>query len=288
MLPSPLRPIARSLALPAAALAVHAQFATEVISYTPGTGIATEFGTGLPYDQTSAVLGEPSRLTPGQFGGPVDPLAPPYTRDQLLSVGAGGSLTVKFSAPVGNDPLHPFGIDFQIFGSAGFIVTNDFDADFNYIGTPATDGSLFGAQDGETRVSVSADGQNFFLLDPAQARPVDGLFPTDGQGDFTRPLDPAFSGLTFSGKTLAEIRALYAGSGGGIGYDLAWAQDGNGTPANLSSISYVRIEVLTGKSEIDALSAVAAVPEPELIGLLVTGAGALACLWRRRREPAVG
>lgn len=272
MQPSPLRSFAWSLALPAVVLAVHAQFATEVISYTPGTGIATEFGSGLPYNQTAAVLGEPSRITPGQFGGAVDPFAPAYTRDQLLSVGTGGSLTVKFGTPVFNHSGNPFGLDFQVFGGAGFVVTNDFDADFNYIGTPATDGSLFSAQDGTTRVAVSADGVTFFTLDPALARPVDGLFPTDGQGNFGVPLDPAYVGLTFAGKTLAEIRSLYAGSGGGMGYDLAWARNGNGEAVFLPSISYVRIDVLSGKAEIDGFSAVATVPEPGTLALVAVGA----------------
>ena len=272
---SPLRSLAWSLAPLAVALAAQAQFATEVISYTPGTGIATEFGSGLPYNQTAAVLGEPSRVTPGQFGGPVDPFAPAYTRDQLLSVGTGGSLTVKFATPVFNDPGNPFGLDFQAFGGSGFVVTNDFDADFNYVGTPATDGSLFSAQDGTTRVSVSADGVTFFTLDPALARPVDGLFPTDGQGNFGVPLDPAYVGLTFAGKTLAEIRSLYAGSGGGMGYDLAWARNGNGEAVFLPSISYVRIDVLSGKAEIDGFSAVATVPEPGTLALAAAAAAVL-------------
>ncbi len=272
---SPLRSLAWSLAPLAVVLAAQAQFATEVISYTPGTGIATEFGSGLPYNQTAAVLGEPSRVTPGQFGGPVDPFAPAYTRDQLLSVGTGGSLTVKFGTPVFNDPGNAFGLDFQAFGGSGFVVTNDFDADFNYIGTPATDGSLFSAQDGTTRIAVSADGVTFFTLDPALARPVDGLFPTDGQGNFGVPLDPAYVGLTFAGKTLAEIRSLYAGSGGGMGYDLAWARNGNGEAVFLPSISYVRIDVLSGKAEIDGFSAVATVPEPGTLALAAAAAAVL-------------
>ncbi len=271
----PLRPLLLGAVALHLTLPLRAQYASEVVSYTPGTGIATEFGTGLPYSLTGAALGEPSRITPGLFGGPVDPFAPPYLREQLLSVGAGGSVTVKFAQPVFDSPLHPFGVDFQVFGGSGFIVTNAFAEDFSYIGTPATDGSLFGAQEGTSRVSVSTDGVTFYPLDPAFARPVDGLFPADGQGNFGVPVNPAFTELTFAGKSLAEIRALYAGSGGGMGYDLAWARNGAGGAVSLAEINYVRIEVLSGRAEIDGFSAVAAVPEPAMWALLAAGLGLL-------------
>lgn len=279
-----MRPLLLGVVVLLATLPLRAQYAGEVISYTPGTGVATEFGSGLPYSLTEAALGAPSRVTPGMFGGPVDPFAPPYLREQLLSVGAGGSVTVKFSQPIQDSPFNPFGVDFQVFGGSGFVVTNAFAEDFSYIGTPATDGSLFGAQEGATRIFVSADGVTYYQLDPAAARPVDGLFPTDGQGNFGVPVNPAFTEFTFAGKSLAEIRALYAGSGGGMGYDLSWARNGNGEAVSLGAISYVRVEVLSGRAEIDGFSAVAAVPEPTTWALLATGAGLLALHGRQRKS----
>jgi hypothetical protein len=279
-----LRVLALATALVIGAPLARAQYATGLVNYTPGTGIAAEFGTGLLYNQTSAVLGEPSRFVPGDFGGPVDPFAPPYTRDQLLSIGIGGSLTVSFAAPIRNAAANPFGLDFQVFGGAGFIVTNDFDADFNFIGTPATDGSLFGAQTGSTRVSVSADGLTYYTLNPGFAPNLEGFYPSDGQGQFGVPVDPALTGFSFAGKSLAEIRALYAGSGGGVGYDLAWAQDDKGQSVTLSEISFVRLDVLSGRAEIDGLSAVASVPEPAPWALLGLGFGLLLCGRRQRSE----
>lgn len=248
------------------------QFADSVVNYTPGTGFATEFGTGLPYTNPSAALGEPTRVIPGEFGGPVDPFNPPYLRDQVVSVGAGGSLTVGFSAPIADDPLHPYGLDFLIFGNAGFIVTN---GDFS--GGGITDGSLFAANDGATRVSVSADNVRFYTLNPSLAPVVDGLYPTVGSGLFSKPVNPALKETDFSGKGLAGIASLYAGSGGGTGYDIAWAQDENGKPVALPEVRFVRVEVLRGASEIDAISAV---PEPSawLLGFLSL-AGAAG--WRR-------
>src|SRR5438552_14815664 len=99
-------------------LTARAQYAGSVVSYVPGIGFSPGF------TNPAAALGEPSRSTPGDFGGPVDPFDPPYLPGQLVSMGAGGSLTVKFSRPVLNHPQNRFGIDFVIFGNAGFYITN--------------------------------------------------------------------------------------------------------------------------------------------------------------------
>jgi len=249
-----------------------APFADSVAQYLAGTGVTSA------YMNPASALGEPSRVTPGLFGGPVDPFNTPYLGSQLVSVGEGGSLTVQFSAPIANDPSHPYGLDFLVFGNAGFMVTNEMDTNFNFIGTPATDGSLFGQNIGTTRVSVSQDGVAFYPLNPALAPLVDGLFPTDGSGDFQRAVNPALTSASFAGLTLDGLRALYGGSGGGAGFDIGWAQDVNGQSVTLDGISFVRVEVLTGKSEIDGF---VAVPEPGPWALLGIGAG-LGWLVRRR------
>lgn len=253
-----------------------AGFADSVLSYNPGTGFAKEFGTGLGFTNVSSVLGEPSRVIPGEFGGPVDPFNPPYLRDQVLSIGTGGSLTVRFGTPILNSPSNPFGVDFIIFGNSGFTITNG-----NFSGGGITDGTLFGANPGATRVSVSADNVTYFPLSPSLAPGVDTYFPTDGAGDFSRPLNPLLRGTDFSGKDLAGLRSLYAGSGGGAGFDIGWARDANGQPANLSSISFIRVDVLGGASEIDAM---VAVPEPAPWTLSWVGAVWLWLRWTRRGQ----
>jgi hypothetical protein len=243
-----------------------ANFADSVLSYSPGTGFATEFGTGIGYTNAAAALGQPSAVTPGQFGGPVDPFNPPYLKEQLLSLGAGGSLTVAFSNPILNSPSNPFGLDFIIFGNSGFVITNN-----NYSGGGITDGSLFGPNSGPARVSVSDDNVHYYVLNPARTPTVGSLFPTDGSGNFELPVNPSLANGDFAGQGLAGIRTLYAGSAGGAGFDLSWAQDANGQSVNLSEVRFVRIDELGGTVDIDALAAVGAVPEPSTWALLATG-----------------
>jgi hypothetical protein len=231
--------------------AAATNFAARVISYNPGTNFAPGF------TNIEAVLGEPSRTNP--FTDATDPFNPPYGKNQVLSIGAGGSLTVKFARPVYNAPRRPYALDFMIFGNAGFIITNDFDpVTFEWIGTPATAGALFGQNDGVTRVSVSADGKHFFALDSELAPTVDHLFPSDGSGRFDLPVDPALRQTGFAGKTLEGIRELYNGSGGRLGIQQsAGARTARGHRIRLPYIRFVRVEVLEGKAEIDAFSAIA-------------------------------
>ena len=275
-----LRPATSAAAAMFVAVGLQAQYATAVVDYRAGTG----FSPG--YTNAAAALGMPSRSTPGDFGGPVDPFAPPYTRDQLVSIGTGGSLTLRWDTPLRNAPGNPYGLDFTVFGSTGFLMTNDFDANWTPIGTPATDGSLFNPNTGTQRISVSQDGKTWFVLDPARSPKVDHYYPTDGSGDFAIPMSTSLQPAEFSGKTLEQIRALYRGSAGGTSFDLEWALDANGKAASLTEASYVRIEVLSGKADIDGLSVVGMVPEPPAWSLMALAtAGVLLKRRFSRRQP---
>ena len=243
----------------------HAQFAGGVYDYTAGSGVASG------YNDPTAALGAPSQVTPGIYGGPVDPFDAPYLSSQIVGVGTGGSLTLQFNTPIQNNPNHPFGLDFIIFGHAGFI--EDFGT-----GT-AVDGSLYTGGTSHVRVSVSADGNSFYTLNPLLTPRVDGLFPTDGSGNPSLPVNPALTAADFAGEDLNGIRALYAGSAGGSGFDLGWAMDANNQSVSLSSVDYVRLEVLNDGTPayIDAISVV---PEPATWTLAMAGAGLF--LFRRR------
>src|SRR5690349_700550 len=82
---------------------VRAQFANSVISYERGTGFSPN------YTNAGAALGGPAS------GSGVTPFAPPFSTSQIVSIGAGGSLTLQFNAPILNSPADAFGIDFLIF-----------------------------------------------------------------------------------------------------------------------------------------------------------------------------
>jgi len=71
---------------------------------------------------------------------------------------------------------------------------------------------------------------------------------------------------------------LYNGSAGGAGFDLAWAQDGNGNSVDLPSADYIRIDVLSGRTQIDAVSVV---PEPSASALGLMG---LCLFWLRAKR----
>jgi hypothetical protein len=244
----------------------RAQFASSVVSYTQGSGVAPG------YNDPNAALGAPTTFIGYQNA---DPFDPPYLPGDIVGIGTnGGSLTLQFSTPIQNDPGNPYGLDFIIFGHAGFNITNG-----DYSGGGITDGSLFTGGTSDVSVSVSADGSTFYTLNPSLAPVVDGLFPTDASGNPLLPVNPSLTAADFAGLNLAQIEALYNGSAGGAGFDLAWAINGSGQSVSLPSIDFVRLDVLNDGTPayIDAISVV---PEPTTFALAITGAGLF--LLRRR------
>src|SRR4051812_45343744 len=73
-----------------------AQTADAVVSYNPGTGFSAGF------TNVSTALGAPSLVDP--YGYAIDPFDPPYLKTQLLSLGTGGSVVLKFNKPIINHP----------------------------------------------------------------------------------------------------------------------------------------------------------------------------------------
>jgi hypothetical protein len=261
----------------AGATAVAAPFATEVISYDQGSNANGS------YTNAQSVLGSASRMTGfGDFISGVTPFNPPFAADQLVSVGSGGHLTLGFDRDITDGPSHRFGVDLIVFSNAFFVDQSYFDADPSNDGTGilGPNPSIFGS-DGVADIYVSADGQDWRLA----AATALNLFPTLGyadftettplapgsvETDFTRAMDPTMNLGSLAGLTFAELIALYDGSGGGVGIDIA----GTG----LDFARFVRIE--NNSAAAFNIDAVAVVPGP---GTLALGVASLALAARRRR-----
>ena len=74
----------------------HAQYASAVVSYNPGTGANASF-TNNP----NAALGSPA------LGSGVTPFAPPFSNTQIVGIGAGGQITLQMSTPIANNAADP-------------------------------------------------------------------------------------------------------------------------------------------------------------------------------------
>lgn len=276
-----MKTITISLALSLASLAT-AQFATQV------TGASADLtGSGL-YNSPQAALGAPTRWYDA-FGTPsrTTPIESAFNvglggEKLLVTLNLGSFIELRFDAPVTDDPLNPYGLDFLVFGNA-FYFGDPWPFE-NYNTTMVTGGPFVEP----TLVSVSQDGVNWtpFTNGPY----ADTAFPTNAyqwdrataswtnqESDFTKPVNPALA-ATFAqgGMSAADVIDAYDGSGGGTGFDLA--------DVGLSWIQYVRIEGVSGLAggEIDAVADVSAVPEPAT--MLALGAGLLALARRRRNQ----
>jgi len=242
-------------------------FAGEVIGYIEGTGVTSDmFVPSEKFNHPQSALGRPTLETTGDgwnippdVNCPVVPVYPAFRYYEVVTIGSGGSITLKFNHPVANDRNNLFGIDFIIFGNAYYILGAD-QAWKNGNPENVTVGTTFANEPGI--VSVSKDGINWYYFSSPYA---DAFAPTDSyQWDDvndiwadelnpTKPVDPNLTTGDFYGSTVAQIIDAYNGSAGGTGFDLA--------DVGLDWIMYVRIEddPNTGYlTEIDAVADVSA------------------------------
>ena len=236
--------IAISVAIVAFTIAIPNPWADEVVSFDAGLGGADG------YDQPAVTLGPPELMTGEDTGttSVVSPFSPPWRPDEVVSIGAGGSIVLSFDEPVLNAPDNLFGIDLIIFGNAGLV---------DVLWPSGVCGGLFGADGGS--VSVSTDGTQWHVAEDTQAN---GLWPTmayvdaspyaESAGEYpadpTRAIDPTLTLTGVNGLDYASLVKLYDQSAGGVGIDLA--------PLGLDFIRYIRIDVPMDaliSSELDAV-----------------------------------
>jgi len=238
-----------------------------------------------PYDDPASVLGMPSTdfYDPwgGLFGGttmrrvklvePAHDFDPSQTRKLVTTLGEGSLIIVRFEQPITDDPAHPYGLDLLVFGNAWFASSGfaDDSADMNTL-------MLIGGGFAEPmKVSVSpgctgkpgedaADWRTWAWYCYENGPYADTAFPTHAyrwnradstwsrEGmDFTKPVNPVLGPMFESGGlSAADAIDLYAGSGGGTGFDLA--------ESGFALVHYVKVEGQAGfdGGEIDAFSCV--------------------------------
>lgn len=231
----------------------HAQYADAVLSYESGTGFVAG------YTNANAALGLPA------LGSNVNPMDPPFSNNQLVSIGAGGEITLQMNTPILNNPADPHGLDFIVFANSFFVSSGGTGQN------ETTTGTLF-YHPATVVIQVSADDENWYTLNPTLAPQPGEWFPTYGGGSPFLPVNPSLTTTSFAGLTLGQIESLYAGSAGGTGYALSWAQDASGNSVDLASVDYLQIDVESGVLDLDAVTAV---PEPSVYALLLAGASLL-------------
>lgn len=253
-----------------------APWASQVVHYAAGSNPEPGY-TADP----GVALGSPERVTGENhtfpFPSDVTMFNSPYGFDEIISVGAGGELVVRFDQPIVNNAANPYGVDLIVFGNT-FFTTSDFVV-----------GNIAGDNREPAAVEVSADGVVWHAVTPE----ADALFPTQGYldaelfgtdgtfqpsgtvpADFLKPVNPALTLNDFLGLTYAQALALYDGSGGGTPIDIG--------ATGLASASYVRISVPEGSAHSAEIDAFAVVPEPAA-GLMLAGVITVALVRRPTR-----
>jgi hypothetical protein len=246
-------------------------FAVEVVDYNEGTGVGTDWLTGEPFNDANCALGRATLETTGDGwfipvdeNVPVVPVYPAFRAFELVTVGNGGQLIVKFNHPVGNDKNNPYGIDFIIYGNALQVLpdqqewTNGNPEETVVTGLVLTEPGI---------VSVSQDGNDWYYFSSgpyADDFAATASYKWDDVNDVwaeeldpTRPVDPGLTGADFDGKTVAEIIDAYDGSSGGTGFDINDLDLPTDPNTGVKWIQYVRIDnpIDSGYTpEIDAFS----------------------------------
>ncbi|MBC7785660.1 MAG: PEP-CTERM sorting domain-containing protein [Burkholderiales bacterium] len=264
-------------------VALAGSTASQVIEYLPGNAIAS-------FQNTAAALGLPV----GNTGfGALTPFNPHFSSNQIMIIGAGGSMTLKLDKPVTIIPSAKIGV----FSNVG-IVDEDpdtqYDVNFNTIaggGGIAGSPTLTFSPAGFGFVSVSSNGMDWSSLGASSfsfGNPTNYYTDTNialnfaalgtQSADFFKPFGgtlASFAGLKYRDAGAAnDMVRLLNGSAGGTWLDIS--------SVPLAEVNYVKFDVPVGGRMV--IDAVTAVPEPVSAGLLVAAAG----LMVRRRHRGMG
>lgn len=269
------------------AVALDDPWADEVLDYSP-------VSPPLGYDDPAAALGPPSG------GGTVTP-----DNSSTVSLGRqGGSITLRFATPVLDDPQNPMGLDCIVFSNAFWVGGNpqrtyqepaliEISRDVNGNGL-ADDpwylipGSRNLAYDPFPWVSEPLGDSNTppasaYLLAGHIQNPnvLDGDPGNDsaeynwGYAELTPALQPHLDNYLRPDDPFAV--GMTEGSGGGDAFDIAWAVDAQGDPADLDRFDFIRLTAFIDRRlgplgyaspEIDAVADVAALVDSDNDGIL--------------------
>lgn len=242
-------------------------FADQVVSYDGGTN---RFQFNL-YTNPAVALGSPQTSTGGAFV--VTPFNNPFSRNDVVSVGLGGQITLRlarFAEPVAGAP------EIGVFTFQQFLQT---------AGGGTVSGPALFYPSLLAKAEVSADGLAWVALNAGSSIAFD--VPANAYRD-NPPVTLSDYGKPFVGgldalkdkATLTDTLDAYGGSGGGTWLDIS--------ETGLSHVGYVRFSVPATNTfsfqleaiSVSSASAGAVVPEP---GLAVAFAPLLVLLVRRRR-----
>ncbi len=238
-------------------------WAVEVVEYLPGNNAA------FSYTNANTAIGPAAQYTFADEEmtnvASVTVINPPWQNNQIVSIGNGGKLIVRMGRQVNNydDPEHPYGVDLLVFGNTLFAYVDD-------EGLSQTN-PWYATSEEPIEIWVSADLINWFMATNCFA---DSLMPTQSvdlngnPADYLYPPNPALltnDWISFAGTwSYSNTVQAYEGSAGGAPVDLSQLKTSDGQATNLTFINYVKIEnpQTEDASEIDAVAAVAALPEP--------------------------
>ncbi len=230
----------------------ESHFAIEIVNYIEGNGVGRDYLNGTKFNIPENALARPTvdttpdnwYINPADGNVPVNPVYPAFRASELVSIGQGGELIVKFDHKIADDINNPYGVDFIIFGNSMCVVgngqgwTNRNPEYCRISGGGFCEGGI---------VSVSQDGENWLEL-TAGDNIADGFAPTlgrlyepellenepnDGHNELgtwnkwwtsetnpTLPLDPEEDFTDWNGWSVAQLTNHYGYSAGGSGFDL--------------------------------------------------------------------